>query len=80
MYVIQKSYKCDNPNNPLIHAFTLDNIVGATFIALNIKGHNTTKFANSWACEKAQNMVAYNGKLSVTVVPSNLLQAWNWTN
>ncbi len=80
MYVIQKNYKCDNPNSPPIHAFTLDNIVGVTFIALDIEGHKPQNLQNSWVGEKAQNMVAYNGKLNGIVVLSNLLQAWNWTN
>jgi hypothetical protein len=75
MYVIQTNYKCDDPNSPPIHAFAMDNIVGVTFTTLDIEGHNTTKFANSWACEKAQNLVACNGMLSGIVVQSNFLQA-----
>jgi hypothetical protein len=46
-----------------------------TFIALDIEGHKPQNLQNSWVGEKAQNMVAYNGKLNGIVVLSNLLQA-----
>jgi hypothetical protein len=45
LYIIQKHYKCDNPNCPPIHAFTPPNNIGFITIATIAP----TTYVRSWA-------------------------------